>query len=121
MGKHLICFEVWSAFKRFAQTPTVRTSSDARGALGTTPPTTNLFGQRALASTGAFPLSRGDSASGGGTGKKFGAGRLSGSPGSEVLVGKQNLFGPRLRSGLPVESAIHNLTHPQEPPLRVVY
>ena len=48
------------------------------------------------------------------------AGRRSRSPGSEVLVGKQNLLGPRLRSGLPVESAIHDLAHPLEPPLRVV-
>ena len=103
-----------------AQTPTFWTTSDARGALGTTRPTTDLFGQHALASTTALPLSRRGSVSGGGTRKKFSAGRLSGSPGSEVLVGKQNLLGPRLRSGLPVESAIHDLAHPLEPPLRVV-
>ena len=120
MGKYLIRLEVWSALMRIAQTLTFRTSLDARNALGTARPTTDLLGQHALASTTALPLSRRGSIPGGGTGKMRPAGLLSGSPGSEVLVGKQNLLGPRLRSGLPVESAIHDLAHPLEPPLRVV-
>jgi hypothetical protein len=46
-------------------------------------------------------------------------GHGSGRPGAEVLQGKRNLLGPRRRSRLPVEGAVHDLAHPLEPPLRV--
>ena len=47
-------------------------------------------------------------------------GHGSGRPRTEVLHGKRNLLGPRRRSRLPVERAVHDLAHPLEPPLRVV-